>query len=217
LRSFGGLAHARWDNWIAGRSHLASKLKGADPRNGETYFQKLHATTESYFRRMMFVGLRLNLVTFADANDWLHHNDNTPTKTDFPRQFDSLYGPDFSFEKLLIESLNGHILWELWHDFAKLVRNHLVHGIRGYSSDWLVCGVLINQSLLIELDRAMVKHLGGSIAGNLTELRPRLPVGRKGVNIPALFGLKKGKQPRPSVSLIDAKNRLISIGLLSPP
>lgn len=205
-----------WDNWIAGRSHLASKLKSADPHSPEAYFLKLHATTEAFFRRMLLVGLRLNLVSFDEARDWLHHNDCTPNKVDFPKQFDSLYGPDFSFDMLLDGCPNGQTLWELWQNFAKQVRNHLAHGIRGYGSDWLECGVRINQYLLIELDGAMSKHLGGSIAGNLTGLRPRLPKGRKGVNIPALFGLKKGRQPRPPVSLVDAQNRLIAANLWTP-
>ena len=204
-----------WDQWIAGRSHLTGKLKGADPHNAEAYFLKLHATTEAFFRRMLFVGLRLNLVTSADASDWLHHNDSTPAKGNFPQQFNSLYGPAVSFERVLADCPNGENLWELWLDFAKPVRNHLAHGIRRYSADWLVCGVRINQCLLIELDGAIAKHLGGSIADNLTKLQPRLPIGRNGMNITTLLG-KKPKKPKPQVSLSDAQNRLISIGLLLP-
>lgn len=204
-----------WDNWIAGRSHLASKLKDADPHNAEAYFLKMHATTEAFFRRMLFVGLRCNSVTSADAGDWLHHNDITPTKKGFPEQFNRLYKRNFNYEMLLADCPNGENLWELWLDFAKPVRNHLAHGIRGYSSDWLVCGVLINQCLLIELDGAMATYLGGSIADNLTKLRPRLPIGRPGVNITTLLG-KKPNKPKPQISLSDVQNRLMVVGLLPP-
>lgn len=203
-----------WDNWIAGRSHLSSKLKGADPHNIEAYFLKVHATAETFFRRMLFVGLRLNLVAFDEGNDWLHHNDCTPTRDGFSEKFNCLYEPNMSFERMLANCPNGENLWELWLDFAKPVRNHLAHGIRGYGSDWLECGVRINQYLLIEFDGAMAKHLGGSVGDDLTKLRPRLPHGRKGVDIGALLGIKKSRSPRPSVSLLVAQNRLLSAGLL---
>jgi hypothetical protein len=203
-----------WDQWISERSYIAGKLKAANPDDHEAFFLKVHATTEAFFRRVLLVGLRLNLVTFADADDWLNHNDSTPTKTGFPNQFNKLFAPGLSFESVIAGCPNGQTLWELWHDFSKPVRNHLAHGIRGYGPDWLECGVRINQCLQMELDGAMAKHLGGSIGDNLRKLQPRLPTGRSGVNIPPLLGLKKGRLPRPSVSLEATQNRLIAVGLL---
>jgi hypothetical protein len=202
-----------WDDWVSNHSHIALKLKGVDRTYSEAYFLKLHAATEALLRRILFVGLRLNMVSFSDASDWLHHNDSTPTKIDFLNKFNKLYGPDLKFETVLADCPHGQLLWDLWHDFAKPVRNHLAHGIRAYNPSWLECGARINQSMLIELDVALAKRLGGSIADDLTKLHPRLPTGRKGIDIPALFGLKKGRQPRPSISLVDAQNRLILAGL----
>lgn len=130
--------------------------------------------------------------TFADADIRLYHNDRTATKDDFQKNFTSLYKLALRFEMVLAVCLNGQTLWELWHDFAKAVRNHLAHGIRGHGSDWLGCGVRINQCLLIELDSVTAKLLGDSSADDLAKLRPRMPAGRKGVNIPNLFGRKRG-------------------------
>lgn len=203
-----------WNLWIAQRIHLAAKLKCADRTNIEAYFLKIHAASEAFFRRLLFVGLRLNMVSFHDAQEWLHHNDSTPTKSEFPKTFNRLYGPDLSFEMLLAKDPRSQILWELWFDFAKPVRNHLAHGIRGYTSDWLECGIRINQGLLIELDAGMAEYLGGSIADNLSKLRPRLPTGKKGINISTLLGQRRGRPPKPSISLVDARNRLIEAGLL---
>lgn len=200
-----------WGQWIEARSHIAAKLKGADRQNAEAYFLKLHAASEAYFRRMMFVGLRLKLVSYDNANRWLHNNDSTPDKDKFPKKFNKLYEPTFSFEAILDECPNGNILWGLWLDFAKPMRNHLAHGIRQYTADWLECGIRINQGLLIELDGVMAKHFGNSIVADLTKLKPRLPQGRKDMDIPALLGTKQSS-PKRFVTLKAAKDSLISAG-----
>lgn len=203
-----------WDTWIADRSYLASKFKGADPSNPEAYFLKLQALSEAFFRRTLFVGLRLNRVSFRESDDWLHQNDSTPSKDGFPRSFDRLYGPNLTFDKVLSGCQNGEALWKLWLEFAKPVRNNIAHGIRSYKADWLECGALINQHLMFELDDSLSRHIGGKISDDLSKINPRLPQGNKSVDISALIG-KKANKPKASLSLSKTSNQLISIGILS--
>lgn len=82
-----------WSKWLADHRSIGSKLLGASRSNRESYFLIVHAATEAMFRRILFVGLRLNKVTYYEANEWLFHNDDTPDKEKYPRLFDQLYQP----------------------------------------------------------------------------------------------------------------------------
>ena len=197
-----------WTDWVKTHSLMASKLKGADRNNLPAYFQTLHASTEALFRQILLVGLRLNYVTYKEAQDWLHLHDNTPDTVDYPKRFDRLYAiKSVTWAALLKQHPRLDQALGLWHEFSKGIRNHLAHGVRSYSEDWLESAILIDQHLLIELDVAMAPVVGGSISNHLAMLSPRLPVGKTGHGLVKLTGVKQ-KQPRPKLSLVAVHERL---------
>jgi hypothetical protein len=199
---------AAWPEWVNSRSLVAAKLKGADRHNLPAYFQTLHASTEALFRQILFVGLRLNRVTYEEAQDWLYLHDKTPDRKEYPKLFDHLYAiKAVTWATLEKQHPRLDQTLGLWHEFSKGIRNHLAHGVRRYSVDWLETAIQVDQYLLIELDLAMTSVVGGSIANHLTQLSPRLPVGKTGYDIPTLTGVKL-KQPRPKLSLVAAQKRL---------
>lgn len=207
-----GLDIEKWGEWLQTRAHIAGKLEGADSSDLEAYFLKTHAASEALFRRLIFIGLRRNGITYNEASDWLHHNDTTPALGSYDVQFDRLYGPALTFQGMLSGSRRLNDLWALWTDFSKIIRNHLTHGMRRYSDAWLTCGVRIDQGLMVELDAAIASYIGGSPAGNLRLLGPRLPLGTAGANIHNLLGKKRG-QVKPKASLQSAQARLKPLGL----
>ncbi len=197
-----------WSGWIKTHSLITTKLKGADRSNLPAYFLALHASTESLFRQILLVGLRLNSVTYKEAQDWLHWHDITPDTDKYPSRFDHLYSiKQVQWGTLVSQHQKLERVLDLWHEFSKVIRNHLAHGVRSYSDEWLQCAIQIDQHLLIELDIAMTLVVGGSTANSLSKLVPRLPIGKNGQDIAKLTGVKL-KKPRPRVSLLAAQNEL---------
>lgn len=203
-----------WNSWVKTHGFVAAKTKGADRNNLPVYFQTLHAATEALFRQILFVGLRLNRITYKEAQDWLHLHDKTPDKKDYPKLFDRLYAVKSVHWAFLVTKHPrlGQSL-DLWHEFSKGIRNHLAHGVRRYSDEWLESAILVDQHLLIELDSAMATVVGGSISNHLAKLSPRLPVGKTGHDFFKLTGVKQ-KQPRPKISLLAAQKQLEGLGSL---
>ena len=202
---------AGWADWIAGNNHIDAKLRDENRASEKDYFLAVHAATEAMFRRILFVGLRLNRVTFPDASDWLFHNDVTPNKTNYPKLFDKLYSHKQITWAGVISSADGlETLWELWLGFSKTVRNHLAHGIRKYDSEWIRCGIAVDQELLIRLNVALLPFVGGSVAGTLSSFNPRLPKGISGTDLPAVTGIKSSNQ-RPKISLVDAQQKFSTL------
>lgn len=199
-----------WESWVKARGRMLAKLSASDRSNSKTYFIDLHAATEGMFRRILFVGLRLKKVTYRDANDWLFHNDETPDKEKFPKIFDALYAENgVVWEDLLTRTDGLATAWQLWLGFAKTVRNHLLHGIRSYETEWLECAIRIDQELVVRLDLVIAEVIGGSPIGPLDQLAPRLPRGASGaVDIYKLVGRKPRKSLRPKISLTDAQSDL---------
>lgn len=194
-----------WEAWVERRSFVYGKLKGVDRSRLSVYFQALHGVTEAVFRRVLFIGLRVNHVAYKEAQDWLHDHDVTPSPTDYPKRFDRLYavkGVSWAQVTLSRPKLQG--AFALWNSYSKVVRNHLAHSIRSYSDDWLLCGIQIDQLLLMELDLALRSVVGGSVAHALTELAPRLPVGKSKQDLSRLTGIKPSK-PRPRASLVGVQ------------
>lgn len=204
--------HPHWEEWLSIHRSIESKIRSPKRTPLESDFLTVHAVTESYLRRVLFVGLRLNYVTFKDADDWLFHNDKTPDRKDFVVLFDRLYSlKSIAWSDLMRSNPMLNELWDLWLDFSRVIRNHISHGIRGYSDEWLICGIKIDQMLIMNLDQCLFPFVGGSIAKGLGQLAPRLPRGRSKVDFVALTG-KKPKNPRPKVSLSNAES--IVAGLL---
>lgn len=202
-----------WSKWLEEHQTIGSKLRGANSTNKEIYFLTIHAATETMFRKVLLVGLRLNKVTYAEANEWLYRNDDTPNKVNFPKLFDQLYlSKQITWSTLICSDPDLKQLWELWLDYSKVVRNHISHGIRKYTDDWLQCGITIDQKLLVRLDHALLKTIGGSLCADLTKLSPRLPKGAKGGDLRAITG-HTSRKPRPSISLEKTK---IAIAGLAP-
>ena len=171
----------------------------------------LHASTEALFRRVLFVGLRLNRVPYKDAQAWLHHHDVTPDREKYPRRFDRLYAvKNVSWDTLVAGNRRFSSALDLWHDYSKLIRNHLAHGVRRYSPEWVDCAISIDQILLIELDRSMVAVVGGSVAHSLKDLVPRLPVGKSGRNLADLMGVKS-RTARPVIALAAAQTAVSAL------
>lgn len=202
-----------WSKWLEDHRAIGSKLRGTNRANKEVYFVIIHAATESMFRRVLLVGLRLNKVTYREADEWLFHNDDTPEKEKYPKLFDQLYKPkNVSWSSVIGSSPDLECLWELWLDYSKVIRNHISHGIRKYSDDWLLSGITIDQELLVRLDQALSPIVGGSVCDDLAKLNPRLPIGSKGSDLTKITA-RKTRKPRPSVSLANVK---ISIEKLTP-
>ena len=200
-----------WSKWLEEHQTIGSKLRGANSANKETYFLTIHAATETIFRRVLLVGLRLNKVTYDEANEWLYHNDDTPNKEKYQCLFDRLYKPKQVTWHNVIKSvpdLEG--LWALWLDYSKIIRNHISHGIRKYNDDWLQCGITIDQELLMRLDQALSEIIGGSISADLAKLNPRLPIGAKGSDLKIITG-RTPRKVRPSIALKKTKGAIAGL------
>lgn len=194
-----------WLEWTEAHRSIGSKLSGANRVNMESYFLTAHAATEVMFRRILLVGLRLNKVTYREANEWLYHNDDTPEKIKYPILFDRLYiTKNVTWIDVIQFDPELRRLWELWLGYSKVIRNHISHGIRKYSDDWLLCGITIDQELLIRLDQALVAKIGGSVCAYFAKFNPRLPIGTKGKDLKKITG-RRPRTPRPPVSLANAK------------
>lgn len=196
---------AGWSQWLENHRTIESKLRGTNRANKEAYFLIIHAATEAMFRRIILVGLRLNKVTYREADEWLYHNDDTPEKEKYPKLFDLLYKTKHITWSGVIGGVPGlGQLWDLWLGYSKTIRNHISHGIRKYNDDWLHCGITIDQELLMRLDLAISKIIGGSANDHLGKLNPRLPIGSKGSDLAIITG-RKLRNPRPSISLANVK------------
>ena len=202
-----------WSKWLEEHRTIRSTLRGANSANKEAYFLAIHAATEAMFRKILLVGLRLNKVTYAEASNWLFHYDKTPNNVDFPKLFDKLYhSKKITWSALIYSNSDLKQLWDLWLGYSKVLRNHISHGIRKYTDDWLECGITIDQELLIRLDQALSVIIGGSISDDLAKLNPRLPIGSKGINLKTITSRNPGKS-RPKISLGNTK---IAIQGLTP-
>ena len=79
------------------------------------------------------MGLRINQVPFKEAETWLHDHDETPDRKEFPKRFDRLYGTrGTSWSDVTSTSEPFRCALDLWHDYSKVIRNHLAHAIRSY-------------------------------------------------------------------------------------
>lgn len=200
-----------WTVWLSGHGLIAGKLDGADRERRDAYFLALHASTETLFRQVLFIGFRLNRVPYKDAQAWLHHHDVTPDREKYPKRFDRLYAvKDVSWDALVAGNRRLSSALDLWHDYSKLIRNHLAHGVRRYSPAWVDCAISIDQILLMELERSMVSVVGGSVAHSLRDLVPRLPVGKSGRDLADLMGVKS-KTARPVIALVTAQTAVSAL------
>jgi len=143
---------------------------------------------------------------------WLHDNDDTPNRSNYEPIFDKLFAGQVTFAQLTPAGSQALELWELWLDFAKIVRNHVSHGTRKYEEPWLQCAVEIDQAFIVEICGVVGPYVGGSVGGDLRALNPRLTMGKAGVSIPALLGTK-GRKPRPTASLQSAQARFAALGI----
>jgi hypothetical protein len=203
---------AGWSEWVSSRSLISAKMRGARREVAEPYFLAIHAATEAMLRQILFVGFRLNRVTYGEASEWLYHNDETPENKKYPELFDRLYRIQDTTWLATIASVDGlDQVWSLWLEVSKVVRNHISHGIRKYNEDWLDCTIRIDQELLIRLDLALSKSVGGSVVNALTKLSPRLPKGTKNYDFGTLTGRRKSRPPRPRISLTDALSSIAGL------
>jgi hypothetical protein len=195
-----------WDSWVDARGRMLTKLSASDRSNSKNYFVDLHAAIEAMFRRILFVGLRLNEVTYLEADAWIFQNDETPNKEKYPQLFDAIYKKKGTTWDQLLASVDGlKAAWELWLGFPKIIRNHILHGVRSYEAEWIECAIRIDQELVVRLDAAISGVIGGSPIGALDKLSPRLPRGKQGLDIYKLVGRKPSKYLRQKISLHQAK------------
>jgi hypothetical protein len=203
-----------WAAWLNSSNFASRELRGVNRASLKGYFQVLHGLTEAVFRRSLLVGLRMHQVQFKDAKTWLHDHDETPERKEFPKRFDHLYRDHgITWTEVIDKSEPFRRALDLWHDYSKVIRNHLAHAIRSYGDEWLICAIQVDQILLMEFDRVMEGVVGGGLAHDLTKLVPRLPKGIPGQDLPRITGVKPRK-PRPTASLSGAQSeveRLIGI------
>lgn len=203
-----------WDKWLKGSSFVATKIGNADERNIRDYFSRVHAATEALLRQILFIGLRLNRVTYADANNWLYHNDITPNRQKYPAQVNLLFKVKGKTWDEIIQSQDDlGELWSLWNDYAKVIRNHVSHGVRSHDEHTLMTVTIINQALMMSLDKAFVPVVGGCISGGLAAFNPRLPRGEKGFDIAKLTGLNKSEKR--AIPVKDVIQRMKGISLFT--
>lgn len=200
-----------WVSWSESRSLVSRELRDVDRANLKIYFQALHGLTEVVFRRSLLVGLRMHQVQFKDAEDWLNDHDDTPDRKEFPKRFDRLYSiRGTSWVKVTAQSESFRCALDLWHDYSKIVRNHVAHAIRQYSDEWLACAIQVDQILLMEFDLVMEPVVGGSLFDDLKKLVPRLPKGIPGQDVPKITGVKQ-RNPRPTASLGSAQAEVLRL------
>jgi hypothetical protein len=201
-----------WNDWIKDSSFVSAKIGNASETNVRDYFGRAHAATESLLRQILFIGFRLNRATYADTNSWLYHNDVTPDRQKFPALFNVLYlAQGKTWDDVIRSQPDLNEIWALWLDYAKVIRNHIQHGIRNHGDEALLNATLIDKALLMSLDAALIPVIGGRLAGSLTGLSPRLPRGASGLDLTKLAGFKKsGKRPTPAA---DVRQRMLAIKL----
>jgi hypothetical protein len=189
-----------WNDWIKGSPFVAARIGNASEANVRDYFSRAHAATEALLRQVLFIGFRLNRATYADTNSWLYHNDVTPDRQKFPALFNVLYlKQGKTWDEVINSQPDLNQIWVLWLDYAKVIRNHIQHGIRNHSDEALLNATLIDKALLLSLDAALMPVIGGRISGALTGLSPRLPRGATGLDLTKLAGFKKsGNRPIPA-------------------
>jgi hypothetical protein len=201
-----------WTAWLRSNAVAARHLRGARKSDPIGYFLRTHALTETLLRRTLLVGLRRKGARYSDALKWLDDSDLTPSRSNYPSAFDALFSGSITFANLIPAKSALLELWDLWIDYTKVVRNHLGHGVRTYSFDWLQLGVQIDQAFIMRFCREIEPHVGGRLGADLRNLRPRLGMGKPGVDIAKLLGRKSGK-PRPVVSLQAADRRFRGLGI----
>lgn len=207
-----------WCVWLKKSSFVSAKIGDADPRNIRDYFSRTHAATEALLRQILFVGFRLNRVTYADANNWLYHNDVTPDRQKYPALINALFkGRQITWDEIIQEEPDLNALWSLWIDYAKVIRNHVLHGVRIHNDDALHNVTLINQALMQCLDQAFLPLVGGHIAGGLAAFSPRLPRGVRDFDIATLAGLKKSsKRPTPAKDVLERMKTIRMFEVIKP-
>jgi hypothetical protein len=211
---------AEFDRWLRAdeRTFLNNKVALAFSLSTD-YFLAVHACTEAAFRKITLIGLRRHRVPYNEAKYWLYYQDATPNKGrnngSFISNFERLYAEQGSWQGLLDKDADLATLWDLWHAYSKIMRNHLAHGMRGYSSEHLSLGLLVNFKLLIKIESVMEPIVGGKLYGELISLRPRLPRGNISVDVASLLGVKKPRTPKPKISNEDVLQQLLSIRSVS--
>ena len=204
----------QWKIWLKGRSFLSKKIVFTE-NNIQNDFLSIHAGTEAALRRLLFIGLRLNGVRYAETNNWIFHHDKTPNKDSrkgsYIYLFNKLYTiKSFEWQDLLNNSNELNECWELWNEFSKVIRNHISHSVRNYADEWLEVGIMIDKGFLFHLDSSVTKYFIHSPFLELSEFNPRIPRATIQIEPHALFDIKISK-PRPKVSLQNTKARLNKI------
>lgn len=198
----------KWKAWVRGKGHIRQKLYRTYKRKSDR-FLTTHAASEAALRRVLFVGLRMNKVTYRLADEWIRGHHITFGKKygsgKFVTFFDRLFMEDW--ETLLDSTEDLRDLWFLWNDYAKPIRNHLAHALRKYSDEWLDTALATDRLFMMQLDKAIKPVIGGTPFAHLKYLSPRLSRGDISVTPEKVLNIKKNP-PRPIISLTDAKARL---------
>ena len=199
---------SKWAKWLSEPSQkfLASKIM-SPAKFDKHHLLEVHGATEATLRKILLIGLRKQKVTYENAWSFLHEYDKTPgrgnNKGDFQNIVEILYGTPWT--TVLTNNNDLNLCWELWLDFAKKIRNDLSHGIRQHSPDTIEIALMINASILIELDKEFNPRIGGSLFQDLTDLSPRLPRGSQSNDPKSLLGIKPKKQVQTKLSATQAK------------
>jgi len=201
------------ENWLNDpkRCFLRKKIT-VTPGFTAPYFLSVHAATEASFRQLQFIGLRMHRVTYKNGQDWLFHNDSTPSNDvragSFQNNFSILFRQRLgNWVGVLDSNEQLRCAWELWVGFSKHIRNHIAHGVRGYPDTDLERALAIDFALMVELEYLLAPYIGGGLYSRLDQLLPRLPRGDNKVDVATLLKIKKPRKPRPKISssLVDSR------------
>ncbi len=146
----------QWDVWRRKRPHITARLHASYLRKSD-WLLTTHAACEAALRRIIFVGLRREGVTYKCAQSWMDESHITFGQThgqgNFVTYFDRLFENDWPSTIATQRGLPE--LWALWNGYSKPIRNHLAHALRKYDDDWLEAALAIDRMFLIHLDNAI--------------------------------------------------------------
>ncbi len=158
----------------------------------------LHPGVEAYLRQILFIGLRQHRVNYLNARRCVY---DYRVVEDFTAHFQALFG--HAWNTFIQPNAKLALLWNLFNDQTKPIRNRVFHGMRDYHDDMFQLCYSIDLGLIEEIGTQLVSHYQHDFLPPLKSLGlPR--VGKQGVAPNQILNsLRSGKSPRYSDSAAE--------------